>query len=116
MASLMSRGMFSSATAFFSRLGTLIHLLLQEVLRYFASHDQALETVNEMLRVAKKWVIIADVCCEKYRHLIEGNNNDRDLLKHIANLIFAFRSCTHHGLDQESPSISYIREDLVGSV
>ncbi|EER11609.1 hypothetical protein Pmar_PMAR009823 [Perkinsus marinus ATCC 50983] len=51
--------------------------------RYFASHDQALETVNEMLRVAKKWVIIADVCCEKYRHLIEGAVRTMDWTKNL---------------------------------
>ncbi|KAF4667640.1 hypothetical protein FOZ61_008029 [Perkinsus olseni] len=47
-------------------------LICNSVFQYFASHDQALETVNEMLRVAKKWVIIADICSTKYKHLVEG--------------------------------------------
>mmetsp|Transcript_7020 Transcript_7020/g.6021 ORF Transcript_7020/g.6021 Transcript_7020/m.6021 type:complete len:128 (-) Transcript_7020:35-418(-) len=58
-------------------------LICNSVFQYFASHEQALETVKEMLRAAKKWVIIADICDEKYKHLIEGCIRTMDWTKNL---------------------------------
>eukprot|EP00397_Hematodinium_sp_SG-2012_P023277 GEMP01024174.1.p1 GENE.GEMP01024174.1~~GEMP01024174.1.p1 ORF type:complete len:362 (+),score=82.39 GEMP01024174.1:56-1141(+) len=47
-------------------------VVCNSVFQYFADADQARKAVNEMVRVAKRWVIIADILDEKYSDLAQG--------------------------------------------
>jgi len=50
-------------------------VVCNSVFQYLASHDQAKNAVEEMIRIAKRWVIIADVCDQKYDTMTQNRKS-----------------------------------------